>query len=607
MGALAYGQSNSESYSVLLQMAKQGDSYVQALVAYHLKEGHGVDKDLKKAQRWAKRAAKGRVGLAYWLLAQMDDLKRKEYLDSALACDYPLAASYFARVYLTGSSYHGIERNKDVALNLFEKSIYSGRDIEAAAFLGVEYLREGRDLNKAFEFLDKAAQQGDAESMNLIAYMLYHGIGSEKNDSSAFAWFQKAAKSGAHSGMEALADCYRIGVSVPASQEEAFRYYSKIEDPSPRVQYLLGSYYANDKDNVGDLQKSKSLLYASERLGYLYSQALIGICLYEGTPPFDKNLKEAILYLKQTYDNPDFKLIHPSVRQKVYKYLSGYYRFGREVEADVSLSEKLLAEAEELQSEVDADACPFAYVGMKSIEEAITSIDPEKKLTPSYEVFKQVILDYPEGLMETQRPTETETSASEQTTIAENGFATPSTETEVSFSEEDIITERKKSDSYFAVRIEGASTIPSSSMYLGLGRISSTQVANAWLDRSVYNNSAMLGLVDNFGSFFGLGFSYGQMFDASVSDGFPIYQGFFDVTIPFLSRRRVSPYIEGFVGGAYIDSNLGGGVEGGGALGLKIRMAKHTHIQVGVKATYISLSLNERKIVTVLPTIGIEL
>jgi len=607
LGTLAYGQSESEPYNVLLNKAKQGDSHAQALVAYHLKEGKGVERDFKKAQKWAKSAAKGRDGLAYWLLAQMDDLRRKEYLDSALACNYPLAYSYYAWIYLNGSSYHGIEPNIKEACRYFEKAVYNGNDTEAAAFLGLEYLKEGKDYNKAFEFLDIASKQGDAESMSVLANMLYHGIGTVKSDSSAFAWYEKAAEKGDPLGIEGLADCYRTGVYAPASQEKAFNYYSIIRDPSPRVQFILGCYYSSDMVKEGDFQKAKSLLYGSERLGYLYSQALIGISLYEGTPPFDKNIKEAFLYLKPTFDNADFNLLHSSLRQKVYRYLSGYYRFGREVEKDLKLSEKLYAEAESLQAEVESDPCPFAYVGMKSIEETISSIDPNKKLTPSYEVFKQVILDYPEGLMETQLPTETETSTSEQTTIAENIFATPSAETEVFFSEDEVKTEGKKSDSYFAVRIEGASTIPSSSMYLGLGRISSTQIANAWLDRSVYNCSAMLGLVDNFGSFFGLGFSYGQMFDASVSDGFPIYQGFFDVTIPFLSRRRVSPYIEGFVGGAYIDSNLGGGVEGGGALGLKIRMAKHTHIQVGVKATYISLSSNERKIITVLPTIGIEL
>lgn len=389
-----YGQSVEASYSEWLQSAKRGDPHAKAMVAYHLKNGIGVEKSLDDATRWALSAAT-QSGLANWLLAQMH-VGRKgkmEYLEAALSNNYPLVAPLYARLYLNGSDYFGIKsskRNQDMAIDYFQKAANSGF-AEDAAYLGYHFLNEAKDNAKAFHYFNMAAKSGDVESMAMVANMLFFGVGTSRNDRAAFEWYKKAAEGGSQSGIEGLADCYRLGVGVLPDQDEAFRNYMKITSPTPRVQYILGYYYANKTNpSEEDLSKAKSLLWYSEIFGDLYSRAFRGISLFEGAAPFEKDIEQAHTYLELVYADKDFNTLPAALRQKVYKYLSGYYRYGIDVDENLSLAEQLFEKAEELQSEVDRSQGPYAFAGPRSAEEALGSYS--LKLSPASEVLKQVVL-----------------------------------------------------------------------------------------------------------------------------------------------------------------------------------------------------------------------
>ena len=156
-GMIGFAQPSGQSYNDLLKTAKQGDSKAQALVAYHLKEGIGVKKDLKEAQKWALTASESHNGFAYWLLAQIASEKGespgtyRQYLESALSCEYPLAISLYARLYDSGSLEYGMERDADKAFELYAKAADKG-DVEAAAYLGYLCLTKKGDPANAFKY-----------------------------------------------------------------------------------------------------------------------------------------------------------------------------------------------------------------------------------------------------------------------------------------------------------------------------------------------------------------------------------------------------------------------------------------------------------------------
>lgn len=418
----SFAQTDGKSYQDWLDLAEKGEAHAQAMVAYHLKEGVDVEKDLNRAAEWALKSAEAKDGLAYWILAQMHIGRKgkREYLDAALSCNYPLVAPLYARLYYFGSEYFNIRQNKysihlndyeiqlnklnakenkrinDKAIDFFHKASDNGFS-EDSAFLGYYYLKEVGDTTNAFKYFHLAAEQGDPESMTMVAYMLHHGFGVNIDDSAAFEWFRRAAARGSQSGVEGLADCYRIGVNVPVNLEEAFKYYLQLEQPSLRVQYILSFYYAKAGGGEEDLKKARRLLYYPEILGYLYSQAIIGISQYEGSAPFDKDVNQAFPYLRSAYDNEDFDMLPALIRQKICRFLSGYYRFARVVEEDIDQSERLFTEAESLQLEVERSANPYAFVGMKTMDEVIRSYSP--KLSPASTVLKQVVFNYPSDIV----------------------------------------------------------------------------------------------------------------------------------------------------------------------------------------------------------------
>ena len=53
-----------------------------------------------------------------------------------------------------------------------------------------------QDYTKAFEWYQKAANQGDADAQYNVGYMYYQGQGVAKNFAKAIEWFKKAASQG---------------------------------------------------------------------------------------------------------------------------------------------------------------------------------------------------------------------------------------------------------------------------------------------------------------------------------------------------------------------------------------------------------------------------
>ncbi|CAB4484458.1 unnamed protein product [Rhizophagus irregularis] len=63
----------------------------------------------------------------------------------------------------------------------------------------------GKDLEKAFHWYQKAAENDNTGAMDNLAICYYHGEGTEKNLEKAFHWYQKAAENGDENAMKNLA------------------------------------------------------------------------------------------------------------------------------------------------------------------------------------------------------------------------------------------------------------------------------------------------------------------------------------------------------------------------------------------------------------------
>jgi hypothetical protein len=86
-----------------------------------------------------------------------------------------------------------------------------------------------KEQKKAFYWCQKSAENGDNESMFILAMLYKNGRGTEKNLEKAFYWFQKAAENGNSEAMFNLSICYKNGVGTEKNLEKAF-YWQKVAE-----------------------------------------------------------------------------------------------------------------------------------------------------------------------------------------------------------------------------------------------------------------------------------------------------------------------------------------------------------------------------------------
>lgn len=82
-------------------------------------------------------------------------------------------------------------------------------DPEMCAFLGKEYyfgMNVEQDLDRAFRYLNTAAESGDAISQFLVGFMHWAGRGVETDEDKALGWFLKASEQGIPEAMYNVAN-----------------------------------------------------------------------------------------------------------------------------------------------------------------------------------------------------------------------------------------------------------------------------------------------------------------------------------------------------------------------------------------------------------------
>ncbi|RGB27613.1 kinase-like domain-containing protein [Rhizophagus diaphanus] len=86
------------------------------------------------------------------------------------------------------------------------------------------------NLEKAFYWFQKAAENGSADAMNNLADSYHYGKGTEMDFEESFYWYQKAAENGSTDAMNNLADRYDSGEGIEINLEKAFYWYQQAEE-----------------------------------------------------------------------------------------------------------------------------------------------------------------------------------------------------------------------------------------------------------------------------------------------------------------------------------------------------------------------------------------
>lgn len=238
--------------------AEMGYPHAQYHLATHYESGNGVDKDSLKAYEWYKKAADSKYDQAEYIVATYHFWGKGGHQKN-----YPEAAKYLEKSdneygkYLLGWMY---EKGKGVEANLpkaFE-NYYKGADASKAALnaltnwadygnsdaqyrLGMFYIHKAYKKNsniesdsasywykQAFPWLEKAANQGNADAAFEIGTNYYNGERGLKQDySEAAKWLKIAAEKNHTGAIEWLASMYYEGEGVKKDYDEVVRLCNK--------------------------------------------------------------------------------------------------------------------------------------------------------------------------------------------------------------------------------------------------------------------------------------------------------------------------------------------------------------------------------------------
>src|SRR2546430_2679191 len=102
-----------------------------------------------------------------------------------------------------------------------------------------------KNLEKAFYWYQKAAENGYNDAQCNIAYLHYIGEETEKNLEKAFYWYQKAAEYGNDVAINNLAACYENGEGTEKNLEKAFYLFQKAQNSKINSNLKITNYVKN--------------------------------------------------------------------------------------------------------------------------------------------------------------------------------------------------------------------------------------------------------------------------------------------------------------------------------------------------------------------------
>ena len=246
------------------------------LLSLHIKNGDGIDSDIKMRFSYLKKAADGGFEEAYKELAdcyryglgtKRNEKEAFELYEKAAHNDIE-ALNNLAQCYSDGI---GTERNLTMAFNLYKIGAEHGH-AKSQFDLGICYRRgEGtkQDFNKAIEWYLKAIEQGHGGAMCNLGILYDKAIGVEEDLEKARKYYTMSAEAGNEQGQFCLASMYYQGRGVEQNYEEAVKWFkAAAEQGEPDSMFHLAICYNEGYGVEKDAQLMREYLFKAADKGW---------------------------------------------------------------------------------------------------------------------------------------------------------------------------------------------------------------------------------------------------------------------------------------------------------------------------------------------------
>lgn len=281
----------------LSKSALNGDLESQKWLGIYFKTKILLIIPAEKAIYWLSLAVKQGSRGALILLGEIyNDLKM---FDKALYC-YLEAAKKGLReavfrvglMLLNNKGYKGSTKKDGIAW--LEEAAYLNH-IKSQKML-VDLFEKEKNLEKAFEYLLLSAEIGDLYSQKKIAHMYRHGEGVEKSAEKGFMWSEKAALQGDSESVYNIGFLTEKGFGTIKSEALAIEKYEaaiKMDPPPPLAYYRLGMIRYKNKEY--DLSFNLFLNAKKHDPHLVPNNYMLGVS-YEKSQGTSKNINQALVY-----------------------------------------------------------------------------------------------------------------------------------------------------------------------------------------------------------------------------------------------------------------------------------------------------------------------
>jgi uncharacterized protein len=155
--------------------------------------------------------------------------------------------------------------------------------IASDAVTHAEQFRQQGDVQRAFEILENAADDGDVEAQYYLGTLYEAGLGNLQDYSAAGKWFGKAATAGDPKAQNKLARLYAVGLGVEKNAEKAFEWFTKAADSGdPSHVYDLALAYDNGIGTGQDFRLAAKLYRKAAEGGFADAAASLGLLFQQG-------------------------------------------------------------------------------------------------------------------------------------------------------------------------------------------------------------------------------------------------------------------------------------------------------------------------------------
>ncbi|MFA0633129.1 tetratricopeptide repeat protein [Vibrio breoganii] len=163
----------------------------------------------------------------------------------------------------------------------------------------------GKDIEKAYIYWKKAANQGNAEAQTNLGWMYETGTGVIENHKEAVRWYEKAANQGNAEAQTSLGWMYETGTGVIENHKEAVRWYEKAANQgNAYAQANLGGMYLKGLGVNKNLKIAAQLIKLSADQGNSLGQAGMG-WLYQKGLGVDKDIQKATYWYELAAEQGD--------------------------------------------------------------------------------------------------------------------------------------------------------------------------------------------------------------------------------------------------------------------------------------------------------------